>query len=65
MLSLVLQILQPHTGIGEGRTLNEAEQLEVQVLEMTKKLLGAEHPDTLSSMENLATTYSSVKPGGW
>ena len=24
---------------------------------MTKKLLGAEHPDTLTSMENLASTY--------
>ena len=40
----------------QGR-LNEAEQLEIQVIEMTKKLLGAEHPDTLTSMENLASTY--------
>ena len=36
---------------------NEAEQLEVQVMEMTKKLLGAEHPDTLTTMGNLASTY--------
>ena len=36
---------------------NEAEQLEVQVMEMRKKLLGAEHPDTPLSMENLAATY--------
>jgi hypothetical protein len=36
---------------------DEAEQLEVQVLDMRKKLLGAEHPDTLSSMGNLASTY--------
>jgi tetratricopeptide (TPR) repeat protein len=34
------------------------EQLEVQVLEMSKKLLGAEHPDTLRSMGNLARTYA-------
>jgi hypothetical protein len=27
---------------------NEAEQLEVQVMDMRKKLLGAEHPDTLT-----------------
>jgi hypothetical protein len=36
---------------------NEAEQLEIQVLDMRKKLLGAEHPDTLQSMANLASTY--------
>jgi hypothetical protein len=34
---------------------NEAEPLEVQVLDMCKKLLGAEHPDTLRSMANLAS----------
>ena len=36
---------------------NEAEQLEVQVLEMRKMLLGAKHPNTLLSMGNLAITY--------
>ena len=36
---------------------NEAEQLQVQVMDMRKKLLGAEHPDTLTSMANLASTY--------
>ena len=30
---------------------NEAEQLEVQVMEMRKKLIGAEHPDTLTSID--------------
>ena len=40
----------------QGR-LNDAEHLQIQVMDMTKKLLGAEHPDTLSSMENLACTY--------
>ena len=36
---------------------NEAEQLEVQVLEMRKKWLGAEHPDALTSIANFAATY--------
>ena len=35
-----------------------AEQLEVQVMNMRKNLLGAEHPDTLRSMGSLASTYS-------
>jgi tetratricopeptide (TPR) repeat protein len=35
----------------------EAEKLEVQVMEMTKRVLGDEHPDTLTSMANLAVTY--------
>ena len=26
-------------------------------MEMTKKLLGADHPDVLNSMANLSTTY--------
>ena len=38
---------------------NHAEQLEVQVLEMRKKVLGAEHPYTIISMGNLATTYAA------
>ena len=29
---------------------NEAEKLEVQVMEMRKKVLGEEHPHTLTSM---------------
>ena len=40
-----------------------AEQLGVQVLDMRKKLLGAEHPDTLTSMAGLAGIYSSQ--GKW
>ena len=40
-----------------------AEQLGVQVLDVRKKLLGAEHPDTLVSMRNLARIYS--KQGRW
>ena len=41
----------------ENGDLNNAEQLEIQVMDMRKKLLGAEHPDTLTSMADLAITY--------
>ena len=43
--------------LGENGDLNNAEQLEVQIMDMRKKLLGAEHSYTLTSMENLASTY--------
>ena len=36
----------------------EAEELDVQVLEIQKMKLGPSHPDTLTSMVNLASTYS-------
>ncbi|KAL2695292.1 hypothetical protein AAEP93_004045 [Penicillium crustosum] len=42
----------------EGRW-EEAEQLEVQVMETSKTKLGADHPDTLMSMANLAYTLKS------
>jgi tetratricopeptide (TPR) repeat protein len=41
----------------------EAEALEVQVMQTTKRVLGDEHPDTLTSMANLASTYR--KQGRW
>jgi tetratricopeptide (TPR) repeat protein len=41
----------------------EAEELQGQVMEMTKRLLGAEHPDALTSMNNLASTY--MNQGRW
>jgi hypothetical protein len=41
----------------------EAEGLEVQVMESRKRLLGAEHPDTLTSMANLASMYRNQ--GQW
>jgi tetratricopeptide (TPR) repeat protein len=46
----------------EGRW-EEAEQLDVQVMETSKTKLGADHPDTLTSMANLASTYR--KQGRW
>jgi hypothetical protein len=42
----------------EGRW-EEAEELEVQVLETMKRVLTDEHPDTLVSMHNLAFTLQS------
>ncbi|KAM7193982.1 hypothetical protein V8F33_007488 [Rhypophila sp. PSN 637] len=42
---------------------DEAEKLEVQVMETHKTKLGADHPDTLTSMANLASTYRNQ--GRW
>ena len=36
---------------------DRAEELEVGVMETRKRVLGAEHPDALTSMANLASTY--------
>ena len=36
---------------------NKAEKLQQQAVEIRKRLLGQEHPDTLTSMANLALTY--------
>jgi hypothetical protein len=41
----------------------EAEELEVFVMQTTKRVLGEEHPDTLTAMGNLAGTYR--KQGKW
>ncbi|KAF2258831.1 hypothetical protein CC78DRAFT_477238, partial [Lojkania enalia] len=43
--------------------LKEAEELEVQVVETRKMVLGVEHPNTLASMTNLALTYRNQ--GQW
>jgi hypothetical protein len=37
----------------------EAQKLEVQVMETRKTQLGPDHPDTLTSMNNLAHTWKS------
>ena len=42
---------------------SNAERLLLEVMDMRKKMLGAEHPDTLKSMGNLASTYSNQ--GRW
>ena len=40
----------------QGRC-KEAEELQVQVMETTKRVLGERHPDTLTSMNNIAFTW--------
>ncbi|KAF1935093.1 hypothetical protein EJ02DRAFT_362259, partial [Clathrospora elynae] len=42
---------------GLGGRWEDAKKLEVQVMETFKTKLGADHPDTLTSMANLASTY--------
>ena len=42
---------------------NKAEKLQVQVTEARKEKLGSHHPETLTSMANLAVTYR--KQGRW
>ena len=42
----------------ENGFLKETEELEMRVLEVRKRILGEDHPDTLRSMANLAVTYS-------
>ncbi|KAF8345299.1 hypothetical protein F5887DRAFT_1159043 [Amanita rubescens] len=42
---------------------DEAEKLEVEVMEARKEKLGSLHPDTLTSMANLASTYRNQ--GRW
>ncbi|KAJ7033019.1 acyl transferase/acyl hydrolase/lysophospholipase [Mycena alexandri] len=48
---------------GEGGRWNDAEPLLVAVMETRKRVLGEEHPDTLTSITNLASTYRNQ--GRW
>ncbi|KAF8536348.1 hypothetical protein BDD12DRAFT_748738, partial [Trichophaea hybrida] len=41
------------------RAIEGSEVLEVQVVEIRKRVLGQEHPSTLTSMANLAFIYRS------
>ena len=52
ILNMVLRWLE--NGINRRK---EAEELEVQVMETSLRVLGQEHPDTLTSMNNLAFTW--------
>jgi hypothetical protein len=42
---------------------NKAEELQVQAVAMRRRVFGEEHPDTLTSMANLASTYRNQ--GRW
>ncbi|USP76210.1 kinesin light chain 3 [Curvularia clavata] len=50
------------TLFSDGRY-KEAEELNVQVMQTRKRVLGEEHPNTLTSMGNLASTY--WRQGRW
>ena len=49
--------------MSENGDWKNAEQFQVQVMDMRKKLLGPEHLDTLMSMDKLACTY--INQGKW
>ena len=49
--------------LAEAGRWKKAEELQVRVMETTKRVLGEEHPDTLTSMANLASTYRNQ--GRW
>ncbi|KAF2268798.1 HET-domain-containing protein [Lojkania enalia] len=60
---IVCQALFPHAQAAERWRWKEAEELEVQVMETSLRVLRDEHPDTLTSMANLASTYRNQ--GRW
>jgi hypothetical protein len=43
--------------VAGGTGAEDAEELEVKVLEASRRVLGEEHPDTITAMANLASTY--------
>lgn len=46
--------------LGGNGHLQEGMELEEKVLEASHRTLGSEHPDTLTAMSNLASSYSSL-----
>ena len=54
---------QPGVDVLDQGRWKEAEELFMQVMETSSRVLGAEHPDTLSSMANLALTFGNQ--GRW
>ncbi|USP76252.1 kinesin light chain 3 [Curvularia clavata] len=59
---LEVQVMEISLRWKQGRW-KEAEELLVQVTEMSLRVLGEEHPNTLTSIANLASTYR--KQGRW
>ena len=43
----------------QGRDEADSEKLQIEVVEMSKKKLGTDHPETLSSINQLALIYHS------
>ena len=51
-------------GVPAAKTRNaEALKLQEEVLPLRRKKLGAEHPDTLGAMTNLAKAYDNTGKG--
>ncbi|KAI9674021.1 MAG: hypothetical protein M1829_003864 [Trizodia sp. TS-e1964] len=48
------------TYYGEQGQFNEAEKLEIEVLELRKEVLGTKHPKTITAMGNLASTWGQL-----
>ncbi|KAL8777872.1 MAG: hypothetical protein Q9194_002319, partial [Teloschistes cf. exilis] len=59
-ITSVLAHLQNFTRVPGGP---DTEELQAQAMETTKRVLGEEHPDTLTNMNNLALTYRNQ--GRW
>lgn len=57
--TLISMTLAASTYRNQGRW-KEAEELEVQVMETCKRVLGPEHPECLNDMGNLAYTWKSL-----
>ena len=63
VLGIVISVLPISSTIGRCKDkihspkVNRAEKLEIQEMETRKKVLGQEHPDTLTSMDNLVEIY--------
>jgi len=49
---------ESHLALRQGRY-DEAEQINTKTLEIKRRIFGEEHPDTLGSMNNLASVYAS------
>jgi hypothetical protein len=58
-LGVLMYLTKSTTYRNQGRW-DQAEELEVQVMETSKRVLGAEHPSTLTSMNNLAFTWQGT-----
>jgi len=55
---------QPRVHAREQGQLDEAAKMKKEVLEKRRRILGEEHPDTISAMNNLANTARRPRSAG-
>ncbi len=58
----------PRVPVHDQGRYDEAEPLNLETLEVKKRVLGEEHPDTLLSMNNIAdlsVLLRAAPPAGW